>query len=122
MSSSLFKFYPPKKKKNPYLVPNSDLLPSSLLTPLSKNAKARKFNGAKNKNTAFGPVNAPALSSALPIIPGPTTGGYGNSNYGVLPYGESSEPNKKAFTKSSKNILENDYIDYNKYKNLFSQI
>jgi hypothetical protein len=125
MTTKLFKFYPPKKEKNPYLLPNSDLLPNSVLAPLSKNAKKRKFDGAKNKNAAFGPVNAPAMASALAIIPGPSTGGYGASSYGALAYGEAEEKKRKAEekalleAKAKKDKKQSKYTVYGKYDNLF---
>lgn len=128
MAKKLFKFYPPKKEKNPLLLPDSTLLKSSTLSPLSKNAKKRKFKGAKNTNPAFGPVNAPAMSSALAIIPGPSIGGYGFSAYGALPYGEADESKENAIIevdetntaeiKESEKISK-DYVVYDSYKKLF---
>lgn len=130
MTTTLFKFYPPKKKKNPYLVPNSDLLPSSLLSPLSKNAKKRKFCGAKNTHPAFGPANANAMSSGLPVIPGPSVGGYGVSNYGGLAYGESiDKPDKPALLEAEKtektekpSINRIKYSTAESYKNIFEGV
>lgn len=128
MAKKLFKFYPPKKEKNPLLLPDSTLLKSSNLSPLSKNAKKRKFKGAKNTKPAFGPVNAPAMASALAIIPGPSVGGYGFSAYGALPYGESDSSKKRTIVESEivdtteiikKDEKSKDYVVYNDYKNLF---
>ena len=124
MKPNLFKFYPPKKKKNPYLLPNSDLLPSSVLSPISKNAKKRKFYGAKNTNAAFGPVNAAPMASALAIIPGPTVGGYGVSNYGALAYGESiDKPDKPAILGAKKTPIRRiKYSTTDSYKNIFEAV
>lgn len=121
MKSKLFQFYPPKKEKNPLLIPDSNLLGTSNLVPLSKNAKKRKFKGVKNTKPAFGPANAPGMSSALAIIPGPSTGGYSNSNYGALPYGEATEKSKPVLIESSKTIKSpnKDYVVYGDYKKLF---
>jgi len=120
MKTKIFKFYPPKKEKNPILLPDSNLLPSSILVPLSKNAKLRKFKGATNTKAAFGPVNAQGMSSALSVIPGPSTGGYGVSSYGALAYGESVT--KKAKTKKEKSNRDKKYFDYDAHKNLFESI
>ena len=121
MRSKIFQFYPPKREKNPILLPDSTLLRDSNLVPLSKNAKKRKFSGAKNTKPAFGPVNAPPLASALAIIPGPSTAGYGNSNYGALPYGESEEELTPVLMESKdvKKTSRQEYVVYNNYKNLF---
>ena len=120
MKSKLFQFYPPKKEKNPVLLPDSNLLGDSNLIPLSKNAKKRKFRGSKNKNPAFGPVNAPAMSSGLAIIPGPSPSGYGNSAYGALPYGESEEKHKPVLIENNKKTTSSkNYTVYTQYKNLF---
>jgi hypothetical protein len=128
MKTTLFKFYPPKKEKNPYLLPNSDLLPSSVLSPLSKNAKKRKFCGAKNKKAAFGPANAQGMASApaLAIIPGPTVGGYGVSSYGALAYGEAEAARKKEKalleSRRKKTQKSKKYVAYGNYENIFESI
>lgn len=121
MTSKIFKFYPPKKEKNPLLLPDSTLLRDSNLVPLSKNAKKRKFRGAKNTKPAFGPVNAPAMSSALAIIPGPSVSGYGTSAYGALPYGEADEKDKPVLLESEEKIESSrkEYVVYNQYEKLF---
>jgi len=98
----LFRFFPPKpaKKYNPVLVPNSILLPRSALVPVDPKMKERKFDGSLNKNPAHGPVNAYAMGSDPGGIGfAGADAGYGNSNYGLNPYGEAK--NKK-FRKNKK--------------------
>jgi len=89
--SGLFAFFPvkPVKKYNHVLVPNSTLLPRSALVPVDPVTRKRKFYGSTNRNPAHGPVNAYAMSSDPGGISIGAVGGYGNSNYGALAYGES---------------------------------
>ena len=84
-----FAFFPPKpvKKYNHVLVPNSILLPRSALVPVDPKTRERKFDGSTNRNPAYGPVGAFAMSSD-PGGVSVTQGGYGNSNYGLNVYGE----------------------------------
>jgi hypothetical protein len=116
MASKLFTFTlaptPNKKKRNPYLLPNSELLPASNLSPLSKAAKKRKFKGARNKHPAFGPMNAPAMSS-MPDVTAPAIAGYGNSLYGALPFGEAIKRDEKKISclKYGKIVSEFNLID-----------
>ena len=124
MKSKIFQFYPPKKEKNPILLPDSNLLTSSNLVPLSKNAKKRKFCGATNTKPAFGPVNAQPIASALAIIPGPSIAGYGNSNYGALPYGEAEEELEPILMESEEitTTSRKKYLVYDKYQTLFDTV
>ena len=96
-----FRFFPPKAKAthNPILVANSLLLPRSALVPVDPKTRERKFDGATNKNPAFGPVNAIGMSSGIDV------GGYGNSGYGARPYGESVERKSKFHLSKNERIL-----------------
>lgn len=97
-----FSFFPPKpakKKYGPILVPNSTLLPRSALVPVDPKIKERRFDGSTNRNPAHGPVGAFAMGSNPGGIDVGAGGGYGNTSYGLSPYGESVS---RKFSKNKK--------------------
>jgi hypothetical protein len=82
MKPLVFKFYDFTKKGDIQLLPNSELLKDSHLTPKSTAARRRKYGDDKNKQP-YGPVEADGMGSALL-----GNDGYGELDYGEAPYGE----------------------------------
>lgn len=106
--TQLFAFFPPKpvKKYNPVLVPHSILLPRSALVPVDPKTKERRFDGSTNRNPAHGPVGAFAMGSNPGGVDIGAGGGYGNTSYGLNPYGEGIS-RKFSKNKKEKAMFEN---------------